>query len=84
MAAKRTAEELAKVLGVKAAEVVEVAAADGGHVVTGKDGQRLIVFDDDTVAWHGYGDKPPNFNLPVFNPATKELERPAPPAKAKR
>lgn len=81
--AKRTVEELAGVLGHKRSEIVAVDHAGDGDVVTGKDGQRLIVFDDNSVAWYGYGDKPPNYALPVFNPATKEVAQLEPPAKAK-
>lgn len=79
---KRTPEQVAKILGVPVREVVAVEPVDEGTVVAGTDGHRLIVFDDESLAWYGYGDKPPNYTLDVFNPATKELTRPAPPAKA--
>lgn len=79
--AKPTAEELAKRLGIKVSEIKAVEHTADGPVVTGKDDQRLIVLSDGTLAWYGYGEKPPNYTIPVFDPASGEVERPQPPAK---
>lgn len=87
--AKRSVEELVQITGIKTAEITAVEDVPDGVVVSSKGSPALIVLDDDKrlddggrLAWYGnYGEKPPNFNLPVYDPATQATSRPKPPAK---
>lgn len=82
--AKRKLDELVQITGIKTAEIKEAEDVDDGVVVTSKNSPQVIVLDDDQLCWYGsYGEKPPNFNLPVYDPATKATSRPAPPPKQK-
>lgn len=75
-ARKRTAEEIAKLLGHKAGEIKAVEAAHGGTVVTTSDGARMWLDENDEPHWYGYGEKPPNDRLPRFDPETETVSPP--------
>lgn len=87
--AKRDVEELVQITGIKTAEISGTENVSDGVVVSSKGSPALIVLDDDKrlddggqLAWYGsYGEKPPNFSLPVYDPATKATSRPKPPPK---
>lgn len=68
-ASREFTDEVARHLGFKPAELLGVYDnADGPYVVV-KDGHRLLLRDDGTVAW--YGDEAPNPSYPLVVPSVE-------------